>query len=199
MARSTVGEADVRGPVRSVTAQDWVDAAAADFAVGGLATVRVEPLARRLGVTKGSFYWHFTDRGALLDAVVARWENEHTEAMIIEAQRGDLPAQKIRRLLVAVTARLGESRGEQLLYLQAEHEGVRSAVERVTTRRLDYLRDLMVELGVARPEAERRSALALSTAVGMEQLLTGAPGAMSRPSLGRGPFTDLLYDLLVAR
>lgn len=182
----------------SVAARDWVDAAAVAFATGGLAAVRVEPLARLLGVTKGSFYWHFADREALIVAVVERWEREHTDAMIAEAQRGDTPDERLRRLLVAVAARLEGTRGQQLLYLEAEHEGVRAALERVTDRRLDYLTEVLVELGHDRPKAERRSALALAASVGMQQLLAGAPGAMARPALARRPFVDFLYDLLLA-
>jgi AcrR family transcriptional regulator len=181
----------------SVSAADWVDAAVEAFARGGLAAVRVEPLARQLGVTKGSFYWHFSDREALLAAVVERWESEHTDAMIAEAQRGDTAAERLRRLLFAVSSRFDDSHGEQLLYLEAEHEGVRASVDRVTSRRLDYVAEILVELGHERADAERRSFLALAAATGMQQLLTGAPQALSRPALSQQRFIGFLYDLLV--
>lgn len=182
---------------RSVRAEDWVDAAERAFVRAGLGAVRVEALARDLGVTKGSFYWHFTGRGALVDAVMRRWEHAHTEAMIIESERGEGPADKVRRLVVAVSATLGEGPGEQLLYVDAEREGVRGALDRVTDRRLDYLSGLLVELGQDRAEAERRATLALAAAVGMQQLRTGAPEAVHRESLARGRFTDFLYRTLV--
>lgn len=50
----------------------WIDAALDAMAEGGLGAVRVEALARTLGVTKGGFYWHFTDRQALLDEMTRR-------------------------------------------------------------------------------------------------------------------------------
>jgi AcrR family transcriptional regulator len=56
-----------------LAAGDWIDAALDALARDGAAGVRVEVLARRLGVTKGSFYWHFKDREALLDAALAAW------------------------------------------------------------------------------------------------------------------------------
>src|SRR3954447_26624309 len=59
------------------TAEDWELAALEAIREGGLAAVAVEPLARRLGVTKGSFYWHFKDRAALLDAAIHRWEHHY--------------------------------------------------------------------------------------------------------------------------
>jgi AcrR family transcriptional regulator len=180
-------------------AGDWIDAAAAAFARGGLAAVRVEALARELGVTKGSFYWHFDDRAALLSAVIDRWEQQQTTAMIVESERGATPADRLRRLLAAVTEHLGTSRGELLLYLEAEHEGVRGAVERVTERRLDYVRDLLVELGDDRTTAERKSALALAAATGMRQLVLGAPAAMRGEALRRTGFNDFFQAILVGR
>ncbi len=190
--------AAVRRPDRSsVTATDWVDAAAAVFADRGLTAMRVEALARDLGVTKGSFYWHFADRHALVAAVVDRWETEHTEAMIDESSQGDTPADQLHRLVVAVSSRVGESRGLQLLYVEAEREGVREAVDRVTSRRIDFLAGLLVELGQDREEAERRSVLALSSSLGMQQLLTGAPQALRRESLDRERLTAFLYATLL--
>lgn len=56
--------------------QDWMRAARLALLEGGVGSVRVEKLARELGVTKGSFYWHFSDRGALLEALLEEWESE---------------------------------------------------------------------------------------------------------------------------
>ena len=58
--------------------EDWAAAALAAIADGGLAAVAVEPLAARLGTTKGSFYWHFANRDALLAAALALWEETTT-------------------------------------------------------------------------------------------------------------------------
>ncbi|MGW4536011.1 TetR/AcrR family transcriptional regulator [Nocardia sp. NPDC004340] len=52
----------------------WIDAGLAALANGGLDAVRVEVLAKTLGVTKGGFYGYFADRDALLDA----WEQQST-------------------------------------------------------------------------------------------------------------------------
>ena len=55
---------------RSRTGADWLKAARLALLHRGPDAVRVEPLARGLGVTKGSFYWHFKDRNALLEALL---------------------------------------------------------------------------------------------------------------------------------
>src|SRR3546814_6866850 len=57
-----------------LSAEDWAQAALDVVAESGVAAVAVEPLARRLGVTKGSFYWHYPSREALLEAALSRWE-----------------------------------------------------------------------------------------------------------------------------
>src|SRR5690606_7033358 len=57
-----------------LSAADWAQAALDVIAEQGVSAVAVEPLARRLGVTKGSFYWHFPSRDALLQAALERWE-----------------------------------------------------------------------------------------------------------------------------
>src|SRR5215469_32898 len=69
---------------RRLTRDDWITAALGAIADGGLAAVGVEPLAVRLGATKGSFYWHFENRDALLEAAVRRWEKETTTDVAAE-------------------------------------------------------------------------------------------------------------------
>ena len=64
-----------------LSAEDWALAALDVIAEQGLAAVAVEPLARRLGVTKGSFYWHFPSREALLVAALERWEKTEQETV----------------------------------------------------------------------------------------------------------------------
>ena len=78
--------------------EDWVNAAFERLGAGGVEAVRVEPLAKDLGVTKGSFYWHFRDREALLDAVLEAWEARETDHYIKTAETdGGQPGERLRR------------------------------------------------------------------------------------------------------
>jgi AcrR family transcriptional regulator len=183
---------------RGVTVDTWTQAALAALRQGGPAAIRVETLARTLGVSKGSFYWHFSDRKALVEAAIAAWEAQSTAEIIRESERGATADDKLRRLLSTVSQTFDTTQppGELLLYLQAEDEGVRESVERVVARRLDYVTDLLVELGGDRREARRRAALALTVTVGMHQLRIGAPATMVRPGLSRKAFADTLYQAL---
>src|SRR5687768_16979730 len=66
----------------ALSRDDWTEAALDALAGTGLAAVAVDPLARRLGATKGSFYWHFANRDELIDATLERWERRDTTEVI---------------------------------------------------------------------------------------------------------------------
>jgi len=88
--------------------EDWLRQARLALLRGGVEAVRVEKLARALGVTKGSFYWHFTGREELLEALLREWENEVREIL---QQIGPGPAERRFRALVRLLeqrARLSE-------------------------------------------------------------------------------------------
>src|SRR5262249_49710191 len=85
-------------------AGDWEDAALEALGSSGLAAVNGQWLARTLGVTKGSFYWHFADREALLKATLARWEESYTERVIAALDAIAEPRRRLEQLLAGVTA-----------------------------------------------------------------------------------------------
>ena len=70
---------------------DWARAALEAIAEGGMSAVTVEALGPKVGASKGSFYWHFQDRAALLEAALELWEEERTEA-IMAASAVNAPA-----------------------------------------------------------------------------------------------------------
>src|SRR5215218_10112516 len=78
---------------------DWTRAALLAIADNGAKNVSVERLARELGTTKGSFYWHFKDRPALIDAALERWERDFTDRVIEQLATIEDPRQRFRALL----------------------------------------------------------------------------------------------------
>ena len=178
-----------------------MDAAYEAFAELGLAGVRVEAVARRLGVTKGSFYWHFTDRQALVEAVVARWEKTQTDAVIERAQAvSQDPRDRLAALFVDVAKQAPHRSGERYLYLDASDAGadeqVVDAVRRVTRRRVDYVASLLVALGFAPDEAQRRGTAALAAAIGLAQL---APFGASTDRTQAEALTRTVLEMTVGR
>jgi AcrR family transcriptional regulator len=81
---------------------DWLKAARMALLRGGVEAVRVEKLARNLQVTKGSFYWHFTDREELLETLLREWEEELLQDIIprLHGRRGREALRLLLRLLV---------------------------------------------------------------------------------------------------
>ncbi len=149
----------------------WEDAILEAIAADGIGAVAVEPLAERLGVTKGSFYWHFSGRDDALASAMRRWEDQATSAPIQELAALDDPAERLRRLLDIAFVDPDESAIEaSLLAAASTNPIVGAAVERVSRRRLAYVKDQFRELGYPPVEASRRALAAFSMYLGHIQL-----------------------------
>ena len=144
------------GKREALTAADWTEAALDALARGGLPAVAVEPLAKELGATKGSFYWHFADRQALLEATLELWERRDTDRVIAAIDETQDVETRLRNLLrLAFTSvRDGSAGGagtvELALQASAAHPLVAPTLDRVTKRRLAFLTRLYTELGLSR-------------------------------------------------
>ncbi|MCR9219555.1 MAG: TetR/AcrR family transcriptional regulator [Alphaproteobacteria bacterium] len=140
---------------------DWVRAAYAMLAEGGAASLSVERLAARLGVTKGSFYWHFKDRADLLDALRRRWTQQLVITRVEAA--GGAPEEKVAHLLDIVVRSTRQRRGGSLelamrSWARRDAETAR-VVEAVDQERLDYTAGLFRQIGFDPEEAEARAFL----------------------------------------
>lgn len=163
---------------RPLDAADWTQAALDAIADGGLAAVAIEPLAKRLGTTKGSFYWHFAHREALVHAALERWEHEHTEGVIALVDQEAEPGDRLLRLFELVLHGSRHDRIEMGLLAAAEHPWVEPVLRRATERRVDYVAEQYRALGCARSEARQRAVLAVSVYLGHVQLGRTAPSAI---------------------
>lgn len=195
----------VRCPYRTVwrvaarlSAQDWARAALEVIAESGLAALAVEPLARRLGATKGSFYWHFPNRGALVEAALQRWEREYTEGTMARVEaplpdgRPPSPAERLRRLLTTVVGYTRHGDLEVALLASADDPQVATVLRRVTRRRIDLVTRLYRELGLEPEEARRRAALGVSVFLGHLQY-----ARIGTPPVPAGPEWEVYLDLVV--
>jgi AcrR family transcriptional regulator len=157
-----------------LSAADWEAAALDALAEDGLNGLSVEALARRLGVTKGSFYWHFADREALLAAALARWEESHTGRVIAALAGARDPRRRLTRLLGLALAG-GRSDRIHVALANTSHPLVRDALARVTRRRVAYLESCYLELGSTRPKAKQSALLAYAVYLGLVRLRLEAP------------------------
>ncbi|MFI7600458.1 TetR/AcrR family transcriptional regulator [Actinoplanes sp. NPDC049681] len=186
---------------RRLTADDWTAAALEAMAGGGLAAVAVEPLAARLGATKGSFYWHFADRNALIEAAVLRWEREHTEAVIAFVDAEPDPLARLRLLIGAVlgsTTQQPDGNIELAMLATAGHPHVAPVLARVTERRVAYTAGLFTALGWPPDQARRRGLLAVTAYLGHAQVAHVAPGTLPQTEADRRHYVDQVVRLLTA-
>lgn len=136
----------------------------------GLAAVAVEPLARRLGVTKGSFYWHFPSREALLIAALERWEAVEQEAVFGKVEAISDPRARLRDLFQLVAHELKPHIIYSELLKALDHPVVKPVLGRVSQRRMDYLTASFRQAGLGRVDSQNRARLAYAAYVGFLQL-----------------------------
>ena len=153
-----------------LSAEDWALAALDVIAESGLASVAVEPLAKRLGVTKGSFYWHFPSRDALLVAALERWEAMEQEAVFGKLEAVSDPRARLRDLFLLVAHEYKTHIIYSELLKALDHPAVQPVLSRVSERRLDYLTASFRQAGLPRLEAQQRARLTYSAYVGFLQL-----------------------------
>ncbi len=178
--------------------EDWTAAALAALAEGGTAAVAIEPLATRLGATKGSAYWHFANRAALLSATLTRWEAEYTEAAIDLVEAEADRAVRLRRLLASVLEHPQASAIELALLASADDPLVGTALRRVSERRIRYLTEQFRQLGVAPTQARHWAVLSYSAYLGHAQLArTAAESVPSKPRAAQA-YLDIAMQALLA-
>jgi AcrR family transcriptional regulator len=153
------------------SAADWEQAALDVIAEQGLAGVAVEPLARRLNVTKGSFYWHFATRDALIEAALKRWEQADVEGLLRQIDPIEDPRERLTQLFLRTSHEMRTHVIYSALLNTLDHPAVQPVMQRLSLRRINYLAVAYRALGLGRREAMHRARLAYSAYVGFLQLM----------------------------
>ncbi len=162
----------------------WIDTGLAALAAGGPDTVRVDLLAKTLGVTRGGFYHHFANRAAFLDALLDEWERRSTDDVLsrVEAEGGDARS-KVRK-----AGALTFSKDLLPIDLAVRDWARRDAtvakrLRRVDNKRMTYLRDLIGTFSADADDVEARSMLAFSLAIGSHFIAADHQGRSRRQVL----------------
>jgi AcrR family transcriptional regulator len=136
----------------------WLSAGLEALRKGGVGSVRVERLAGDVGITKGSFYHHFRDRGALLDAVIEYWSREMTDAEFerIQTLRGGLAPRLVALAEDVLEKGMGRYDPAIRAWARADRK-VAAAVAQVDRRRIKALAGLFEEGGFTPTEARTRA------------------------------------------
>ncbi|MQY50958.1 TetR/AcrR family transcriptional regulator [Rhodocyclus tenuis] len=150
-------------PRQPLERQNWIDAAFDVLADQGIDGLRVETLAKRCGVTKGSFYWHFKDRQDLCAAILDDWKDGRIRD--INRQTASDPGHE-REQLQRVIEVYSAARNRKGVWIELavrdwarRDEGAARIVEEVDAWRLECTRKLFVNCGYSDDEARSRSLL----------------------------------------
>ena len=162
----------------------WIGEGLRALAAGGPDAVRIELLARALGVTRGGFYWHFDDRRGLLEEILDTWERVSVDEVIerVEREGGDARA-RLRRLSAIAASSDEPLRIDLAVRDWARREQtVAKRLRRVDNRRMDYMRSLFGAFCPDEDDVEARCMLALSLWIG-SHFIAADHGGRSRPGV----------------
>ena len=149
--------------------QDWIMAALTLLGRAGIDAVRVEPLAERLGVTKGSFYWHFKDRDALHAAMLEAWQAGTTQNVIDRVEKESASRDGRLKALIAIALEHSwAARLETGMRAWAKHDArAAQAITEVDAKRLDYVVSLLIDLGIEARTARLRAQIIYLMLIGV--------------------------------
>ncbi|QGX99393.1 TetR/AcrR family transcriptional regulator [Roseovarius faecimaris] len=149
-----------------LTQDTWIDAGLDALAEHGPEALKAEPLARRLGTTKGSFYWHFKDVPDFHRALLGRWEAAAQPAL----PSGSAVIQ-LRELAQALAT--ADHSEPAIRAWGRSNAQAKAALKRLDMARLELLEDLLAQVGIGNPEMAR---ILYATALGMRGMESDAPG-----------------------
>jgi AcrR family transcriptional regulator len=140
--------------------ESWIIAAFDTLYEEGLDAVRIEPLAKKLNVTKGSFYWHFKNRSELHDALLGYWEKEMTQSVLDFAKKfHGSPRQRLINTLREIISKERTKYDPAVRNWARNDDKVKKVVEYVDEIRLNFLQGLFIDIGFTKQEAEIRARL----------------------------------------
>ena len=146
------------------TAGDWEEAALDIIAGRGIDALSIPELARKLGVTKGSFYWHFSSLQDLVTRAVKRWEANDLATLEQVRQVKD-PVERLRTLFAEAMA-AERAHGLYVALSLSGSRRVASSLKRVSERRVRLLVESYRELGMNGDDAHRQALLTYSIYIG---------------------------------
>lgn len=151
--------------------ESWLSAALQALATGGIDHVRVEWLARDLGVTKGSFYWHFKDRDQFLGALLDYWAEQSTQAVIQNLNYPSDPTERIKAVAEDIVRRdLAGMDPHIRSWTRYDRQRVK-VVAKIDKIRFEFLRDLFLAVGFSRDNANVRAQFLYRYALGEQSIL----------------------------
>lgn len=173
--------------------RDWIAAAREMLIEGGISAVQISPLAGRLGVTRGGFYWRFKNRQDLLDQLLLDWESSNARHFLNRLAEAGTPRERMDRLIdLWMEERQFDPRLEAAIRQWALiDEPVRKQVRIVDLGRISAIADILLQAGFDAIQAEARARLTYFHQIGYYTLDLGE-SAQERFAM-RPHYTSVLF------
>jgi AcrR family transcriptional regulator len=156
--------------------EDWIRGALELLSTAGVEQVKIVPLATRLGVTSGSFYWHFANRGQLYDALLEYWEQEMTDKAIEQAKQFDGPPKDRILLLMEQVMATGMAKYDLAIWHWAQADTkVETLFQRTLEKRFAFAAWMFKQAGFSKVQAETRGRMMVVYMMGESTLIPDAP------------------------
>lgn len=162
-----------------------MDAALSAIAEGGVAAVKVSRLTKKLGVSRGSFYWHFESQDELVEKSLLRWEAVSTTEVLAKLRTSDDPKVRLRRLLKAAYADVDNGVLFSALAASSQDPRVRRTLRRITTTRMAFVRECYTLMGCDETDAEHRALLTYSAYTGLYDIVRALPARGPKALAGK--------------
>jgi AcrR family transcriptional regulator len=139
-----------------LSARDWLDQGLKVLAQSGFTALKAEPLAKAMGVSRGSFYWHFADIGTYHAAILRHWREVAAEQIIAGLEAASKHESPLPLLLRGAFG--GKPALENAVRTWATLDPTaRKAVQAIDRRRLNYVESLLGRSGLAPDVARARA------------------------------------------
>jgi AcrR family transcriptional regulator len=148
-----------------LTAQDWIDFALTTLAHEGFEALKADVLARKLGLSRGSFYWHFTDLGTFHTRVIEHWRQRTTEAIIVDLERYDSREERLEALVRRGFGHDGVLEVRMRAWADSNAEAARVLTD-IDRRRREYIEQMLVDAGIPPSRAATRAQILYWTYLG---------------------------------
>ncbi len=179
-----------------LTGDAWEQAALEALAEQGVDGLTIESLARRLGVTKGSFYWHFDTRQALVEAALSRWQESDREMFATHVESVSDPRDRLRAIIWLTTREPRLHFILSALLLTPGDATVGPVLEQVYQRRMAMLSACFRDMGLSEADANHRARLAYTAYLGFLTLTRQQPSTRL-PESALGAYLAHVLETLV--
>ncbi|MEM1390311.1 MAG: TetR/AcrR family transcriptional regulator, partial [Pseudomonadota bacterium] len=151
--------------------RDWLQHGLKTLKNSGYTGLKADLMAKSLGVSRGSFYWHFKDLGAFQISLLDHWQKVTTEQVIEEIEQDQRATRPLENLMNRAFLGASQARLDQAVRLWAQHHPlVARRLQTVDTMRMEYLAKLFKENGLSRTDASRAARFTYAASLGDAQI-----------------------------